>query len=90
MNKFKNYSFMCGLISAILMVVVQILAAFEIYISNETVSTIVSVILGGLVVIGVVNKPTEDQTNVSDKIDEAITNEKSTEETDKNNDNKNS
>lgn len=61
MKKFKSYSFMMGLISAILMVIVQILAAFDIYISNEMVSNIVSVILGGLVVLGVVNKPKDDE-----------------------------
>ncbi len=73
MNKFKNYSFMFGLVSAILMVVVQVLAAFEIYISSETVSNIVSVILGGLVVIGVVNKPTESEKIEADKkIDEVL------------------
>ncbi len=69
MNKFKNYSFLTGLISAVLMVIVQILSAFEIYISSETVSNIVSVMLGALVVLGVISKPentTENKTEAGD------------------------
>ena len=61
MNKFKNYSFLTGLISAVLMVIVQILSAFEIYISSEMVSNIVSVILGALVVLGVISKPNNSE-----------------------------
>ncbi len=76
MNKFKNYSFMCGLISAILMVIVQVLAAFDIYISNETVSNIVSVVLGALVVLGVINKPSSGDSSggqVSDSTEQIDT-----------------
>ena len=72
MKKFKNYSFTMGLVSAVMLVVVQILAAFDVYISSETVSNIISVILGALVVIGVINKPSEnEQTEIENKIDEA-------------------
>ena len=77
MNKFKNYSFLTGLISAVLMVIVQILSAFEIYISSETVSNIVSVILGALVILGVISKPdsttqakSEEITNETEKIEQ--------------------
>ena len=68
MNKFKNYSFLTGLISAVLMVIVQILSAFEIYISSEMVSNIISVVLGALVVLGVVSKPNNTSENKTEEI----------------------
>lgn len=77
-NKLKNYSFVASLLSGIALVVVQVLAIFEIYIKDEIISNIISAILGLLVGIGIIiapknDKNTENSTNENEENDENLT-----------------
>lgn len=60
-KKTKTYAFWMSVSSACLLVVVQILSIFGINISSQSVSEIISGVLGALVVAGILIGPIKDE-----------------------------
>lgn len=62
-KKTKTYAFWMSVSSACLLVIVQILSIFGINISSQSISEIISGVLGALVVAGILIGPIKEEEN---------------------------
>lgn len=69
-KKTKTYAYWLSVLSATLLVVVQVLAIFKIYVETKVISDIISSVLGLLVVAGILIGPIKTDEKLGDVSEE--------------------